>query len=208
MALNTARKPGGGKGGGRKGNPRNNRAIIERRQQRVGDLYCEWKTQWQIAHILKVSQATVALDLKAIKKKWTECAVMKYGDRKAEEIAKVDHLEALALKSYHRSCRGKVSVKALEAAVEKIREDMKGKATGGIPRRANVDKLPLGPGDVFFLQLALKCIDLRCRICGLYDEVNVTNVQVNVWDQLAKGPQEDLVVIDSKVYEGLPQSPS
>src|SRR5262249_7814662 len=79
-------------------------AILQRRQ-RVAEAYLRGLVQWQIAAAKQVDRGTVSRDLKAVRRMWMAAAVMDFNARKAQELAKIDHLEAVAWEAWERSCQ-------------------------------------------------------------------------------------------------------
>src|SRR5262249_23081800 len=76
------------------------------RRRRVAELYCQGKSQRAIAQLVKVSQPVVAKDLAIIRKEWVEKTLRDFDERKAEELAKLDMVEATAWKSFILSQQG------------------------------------------------------------------------------------------------------
>lgn len=77
--------------------------MIQLRREKVIALYLRKHTQVQIAKKLNVSQATVSLDLKAMRRLINERAAAQMVELQAEEIAVIDQVEREAWKSFGQS---------------------------------------------------------------------------------------------------------
>jgi len=138
--------------------PRND-IQIERDRRSIGRLYLQGMTQGEIAEELGISQSTVSRDLKAIQKTWIHDAARDIGERKAQELAKIDTLELTYWEAWKRSQEN--------AEVETTK--MQGSnAKGAAPDRVEKQKRVEGQvGDPGFLQGVQWCIERRCLIIGI-----------------------------------------
>lgn len=147
--------------GGRIRKP-SNTAIITTRRKEVARLYLQQKTQAEIAQSLGVTQVTVSNDLKAVHAEWVKAAVMDMNEFKQRELERIDALERESWKAWIRSC---------EKAKEK---STKAKATAlnqGTPDYFEVTESERELlGDPRYLEIVKNCIDLRCKIMGVYRE--------------------------------------
>jgi hypothetical protein len=154
------------------GNP--DHAIAERRWK-VSQLYLQGLPQHRIGEQVGVSQKCVSEDLAAVRAEWLAKSVDGFGERLAEELAKVDRVEAVAWDSFERS-RASITV---------------GKGADGKPMKVE------RPGDDRFLGRVSWCIETRAKLLGLVktDKASSTVVMVN-WADLTGGglgPNEDKV---------------
>jgi hypothetical protein len=78
-------------------------AILERRST-VAKQYLQGLTQREIACTFGVNQATISRDLTAIEKDWRASSCHDLAERKAVELARIDHLKARAWESWNKSC--------------------------------------------------------------------------------------------------------
>lgn len=69
---------------------------IANRRQKVAQLYLRRQTQEAIAQALKVSQATVSMDLTELRKQWAAESVDALDQVKVREAAELDEMEAEA----------------------------------------------------------------------------------------------------------------
>lgn len=136
-------------------------AIADRRQK-VAEMYLARRTQQEIAAAVGVDQATVSRDLTAVRKEWLASAVRDVGERKAEELARIDALELIALEAWKRSCK---DAETLHAGTTKGRTT---KAGDPLPDLTKTYKTVKGQtGDPRFLERVSWCIDRRCQLLGL-----------------------------------------
>jgi hypothetical protein len=66
--------------------------AAERRLQ-VAEYYLKGARQSEIAEWLKVGQATISRDLKAIQAEWLKASLVDFNEAVAKELAKIDNLE-------------------------------------------------------------------------------------------------------------------
>jgi hypothetical protein len=122
--------------------------------------YCEAKTQAQIAEdlaaqrIYRVSRQTISNDIKEIQRRWLESSIRDFDEARAEELAKIDHLEATAWDEYYRSRK---------AQKKTLQKSMSGDREINEARVEEIERI----GDVRYLQLVDRCIERRCKLLGL-----------------------------------------
>ena len=118
----------------------NNQELAKRREK-VAQLYLQGQTQRQIAATLGIDQGNVCRDLEAVRKVWLAAAVAAIDQRKAEELARVDQLEATYWTAWDRSQQ---------------------------PRPVPESTVPTPrDGNPAFLVGVKDCIELRCKILGI-----------------------------------------
>jgi len=181
---------------GRKCNRKNDEyAMMERRRQ-VANLYLQGKTQWAIARAVKVSQGTVSNDLAAVREDWLASALRDFDAMKAEELARLDRLEAVAWEGWERSCRDAVSTHQRTVQEREVRRKAAGKnGTAGRSRMAPVRKVEQRTakgqaGDPRFLERVAWCVETRLKLMGLLRPGSQVNVNAppssqEFWDALA-----------------------
>ena len=76
---------------------------LNKRRERVADLYLHGKTQIEISEIVGVKQPTISQDLKKIQKQWRESAVRDFDLAREMEIQKIDRVEREAWAAWERS---------------------------------------------------------------------------------------------------------
>jgi predicted XRE-type DNA-binding protein len=140
------------------------RTLFERERdlERVTDLHCRGLSQRAIAEQLQVSQPQIAYDMKRLQKRWQESAQEKLERYKAEQLARIDHVERIAWEAWERSCQDAetTSVKLVEG-----RTDKQGQPLPDLRTSAQVTKGQAG--DPRFLERVGWCIERRCKILGL-----------------------------------------
>jgi hypothetical protein len=135
--------------------------IVERRK-RVAACYLRGVPQHEIARTEGVNPAQICRDLAAIREEWRASAVRGFDAAKAQELAKIDALEAVAWAAWERSCEDEVT---RTASKEKGRATKEGAA---LPDRRRVLVSKKGQvGDERFLARVAWCIDRRCELLGL-----------------------------------------
>jgi len=128
--------------------PKRNKDQREQDLAVVAEMYLRGKLQQEIAEYLgsvreyTLSQQQISSDLRTIRKRWLDSALRDFDELKAQELAKVDHLELTYWDSWDRS---KVSS---PKDVHKVIQDF----TIGDPR---------------FLTGVQWCINKRCEILGI-----------------------------------------
>ena len=79
------------------------RAQRMRDRRRIADLYLRGTLQCDIAAELELSESTVSRDLATLYKQWRVSALVDIGKAKAQELAKLDHLEATYWQAWQKS---------------------------------------------------------------------------------------------------------
>lgn len=133
------------------GRTRQEDVRIEQRRQQVGDLYVKGSTQSQIARELGVSQSTVSVDLKAIRREWRDSRIRDFDEAVSIELKKLDHLEREAWSGWERSQQ--------PAESTKVTQDGSGKKAEKIVKQQQ--------GDPRFLEQVHRCIVSRRTLLGL-----------------------------------------
>jgi len=101
------------------------------RGQRDSDLtivatsYLHGRTQSDLAQNLGLSQQQIAYDLKVVRRRWLESSIRNFDEARAQELAKIDHIEAEFWSAWERSQSVKqvrpASVKRARAQVRRQR---------------------------------------------------------------------------------------
>lgn len=175
----------------------------------VTTLYCEGKSQKEISEVLEVSLPTIASDLASVRKEWLERSLLNYNDRKAEELAKIDRLEAEAWEAWYRSCH---ELQIERKSTDSVRfvppvgkgSKKKGKLPKGkgkpshqmIPIRTRVETTIKGQtGDPRFLEQIAWCIETRLKVMGALkpDTTNIAVTQINWGEMVATPASQDTI---------------
>lgn len=136
--------------------PKRTRIQREKDLLRTAELYLKGWPQYEIAKELKVSQPQIAYDIKDLIGRWKEKAAMNIDERKAEELAKVDRLEAEYWKGWEDSRK---ATKVTNAQTT---------TAGAKPGNTISKKEITSAGDPRFLAGIAQCIEQRCKILGLH----------------------------------------
>jgi len=129
------------------------RITVEQRRQQVAVMYLHGQFQSTIARELGISQQSVSVDLKRLRKEWLASAVRDFDEAKSVELAKIDELERTYWTGWENS------LKQREITVSKRR-------TGKTPGDEASVRRETPMGDARFLDGVLRCITLRCDLLG------------------------------------------
>lgn len=134
------------------------KAEKDRDYKNIGRLYLQGLAQSEIATQLGISQSTVSRDLQTIQKTWIHDAARDIGERKAQELAKVDALELEYWEAWKRSQENAET------------RTLKGKGAASNEGPADVEQTVRTEGQVGdprFLTGIQWCIERRCLILGV-----------------------------------------
>jgi hypothetical protein len=153
----------------------------ERDLAALATLYFRGMPQYLCAERLGVSRQQVGYDLAVLRKRWQASALADFGARLAQELARLDHLEAVAWQAWERSCRDEEAAhEACEGGRTRSRKTVRGRS-----------------GNPAFLEQISRCIEARLRVMGAFKQVNVSNTMNGVvinWDEMTDPqPVEDKV---------------
>lgn len=124
---------------------------LERDRRNVSRLYLQGHIQTEIAHELKISQATVSRELKALQAEWRADRIYDINEAKAKELSKIDVLELEYWEAWKRSQRDAVT------------ESEGSNAQGSFNKTTTQGQ----SGDPRFLDGVMDCIKQRCAILGV-----------------------------------------
>lgn len=160
--------------------------LLERRRKTAA-LYLEGKPQTEIAKLLEISPATVKADLDFVKGVWLRAMRDDFDARKAEELARIDKLEATAWAAWERSCRDAEIKRTKTVGMMKPVKRSKTQ-TRFIPNSQITETEIRGQsGDPRFLEQVEKCINLRLKLFGMLktDKHYHTNNQLTInWTEI------------------------
>ncbi|HYH64872.1 MAG TPA: hypothetical protein VD866_09285, partial [Urbifossiella sp.] len=131
------------------------------RRAKVAALYLRGKSQVEIAKAVRASQPTVSRDLAALRAEWRSAAARDLGERVAEELARVDRLEAEAWEAWDRSR------KAAEVTTTEKAGTRGGKGATPAVRSKASTRIIHRDGEPRFLHVVEWCISRRCELLGL-----------------------------------------
>jgi hypothetical protein len=165
-------------------------------RQYIATRYLEGATLAVIANELECSMPNISYHLKKIRQQWLESTLQKFDERKAQECAKIDHIEEMAWQSFYKSCADAVTTsEEVEESVRAIKDDEGKVLSEGLAPTARKRKtLRKGQaGDPRWLERISWCVDQRCKIFGVYKDnpTNVNNVVINFDDLFGKTSAEE-----------------
>ncbi|MCB1686878.1 MAG: hypothetical protein KDI33_00215 [Halioglobus sp.] len=126
-----------------------------RHQEIIAREYLKGRLQAEIAADLGLSLATVKRDLAKMRERWLESSLRDFDALKAEQLAKIDTVEAEAWTMWARSC---------ERQVRTATQDIGASRFPGLNKRTDEEQ---GNGEPRYLQIALQCIERRSKLLGL-----------------------------------------
>ena len=149
---------------------------------RISELYLRGKPQAEIAEEIGVSQGQVSKDLSIIRTRWRKQTTVNMDEAKNKELARIDVLEREYWEAWERS-KG-----------EQVKGRQKQSDTGGKKKIewATVEKVQL-IGNPAFLAGVEKCIDMRCKLLGIYAATKVDSVTRNIDLTKLTGDQLDRI---------------
>jgi hypothetical protein len=137
---------------------------IANRRREVAEKYLRGATIVQIAEEYGLDKAQISRDLKYIREQWLEASINHIDQKKATELAKLDHLEMTYWDGWERSIKS-TKIETSEETPVGHRKTRQTKTTSGNPS---------------FLDGVLKCIEKRCQILGIDAAKKITvDVEVN-----------------------------
>lgn len=191
-----------GRMGKDKGNGKNSEVELLERRKRVADLYVRGHPQHRIAEMIGVCTATIRKDIQKIRDEWLALAIVDFNEKKAQEVAKIDHLEEVAWAAWERSCNPSVSKrKGHEESSKVVRLPVpEGSPPGTKPEVStemrpskiiDEEKVQYRDGNPAFLERIAWCVEMRLKIFGLLKDPGTTVNVVNLnWEQLLGRPEE------------------
>jgi hypothetical protein len=125
--------------------------------------------QHQIAEELGISRQQVGYDLGLIRAEWQASAARDFDQHVAEELAKLDHLEATYWDGWQRSLQPLESTSSEEIADEVCMPAGRRHQRVKVPRSRTraATRTEQQHGDASFLAGVARCIEQRCRVLGL-----------------------------------------
>lgn len=124
---------------------------------RTANLYLEGKTQQEIALKIGVTREQINYDIRAIRKVWQSEMAAALDARKAEELARIDKVEAEAWSAWHNS---------KQATKETIRVAKGGPDDTKVVHEAREKSTERDP-DFRFMLIVQWCIEARIKLLGL-----------------------------------------
>lgn len=149
----------------------------------IASRYLKGETQAAIANALGINQSTVSRDLAALRMVWRESATRDFDELVAEQLAKIDALEAEYWQAWQRSVTTK----------ETIRNESGENAKGPWTKSATSREVLIGESS--YLVGVERCIAARCKLLGL-DKPAKAEVEISSNEGLSR---ETIETIKSKI---------
>ena len=108
-----------------------------------------------------ISRSQVTRDIHSIHERWRETYLTNINELQMRELARIDHLEKEYWRGWEHSMQNSLSVEDV---------DIKDAQAGDFSysRKKRVSKAQQRDGDASFLEGIADCIELRCKIFGLF----------------------------------------
>jgi transposase len=195
--------------------------LLDRRK-RIASLYCQGLSQKKIAAQVGVSMTLIHYELQEVRKEWLASAVGDFNERKAQELAKLDETERLAMRSFLRSMKDAeektvTKTEMLKQFISKNpRTGEKELVEKVVPSETVEEFTTRGQcGDPRFLQVVTHCIELRAKITGLMKN-DQNNFFLIDYDKLVAKEREIVGTgtgverdpVEERVFEGLGYNPN
>lgn len=168
--------------------------ATERRRADVATHYLKGIPHTEIARLLNLRQITVIQDLTAIRDRWMVSSLVDFDRARANELAKVDHLESTYWDAWERS-----RAETEETISEKSSLDGKTRIRAQAKKTQHV-------GEAAFLAGVQWCIEKRCKLLGLDAPTRHLHAGGASFREaaremaLARGLDPDLVVNEAEQY--------
>jgi hypothetical protein len=128
---------------------------IRRDRAEIAQLYLQGKLQSEIGATLGLSRQQIGYELKAVRQEWLQSSIVDFNAKKAEELARIDHLERnywAAWESSKKERQTSTTEQVTCAAGDRLKAALRKEEQVGDPR---------------FLAGVQWCISKRCEILGL-----------------------------------------
>lgn len=160
--------------------PKRTKAERERDLVDIAALYLQGKRQYEIMEWLnanrpyRLTDVTICHDIKEIRERWLKAQLANFGEAQARELARLDELERAYWHGWQESLKEHEEVES---------EKSEGEDLDGVKRATRVKKsVRKSYGDHRFLEGIERCIQLRCKILGLYHQ----DQEVKDWRKAAE----------------------
>lgn len=127
---------------------------LEHRRAEVARHYLQGEPQHAIADALGICLGQVGRDLSALQAQWIQSASSSFAERRAQELAKIDHMEREAWQAWERSKRERGVTSSAKTTGDTTR------VTAAVRKEDRV-------GDTEFLKVVQWCISMRCELLGV-----------------------------------------
>lgn len=186
--------------------PKTGYEHLDRRRMDVARMYLEGHSLYTMADKHGVAHTTIKNDLKHIRQAWLQRMAEAFDAKKAEELAKIDHVEDQAWVGWYSSLRDDV-VRSRRTETMPAKEE-EGEVETPRSKRGYINaseygvaarKVVLKTVEVFekrgqsgnprFLEVVMSCVEMRMKALGMLKESSATasaSIGIN-WEGLLMG---------------------
>lgn len=188
--------------------------VVLYKRRSIAKFYLLGKTQSQIAKLVKWSGKKVSEELQVLKAQWIQASEIDFAEAQGAALNKIDDLEQEAVREYTKSKRPKRTIikkrvpvgppEELPAEVTPKGKIIKPSAILELELSEQVDKIEEGTAAVKWHDQIIKCIDMRLKILGLYNQPSKLegfDERRGVSVELAKETAEGKVRLFMSVFE-------
>ena len=141
----------------------------------ISRLYLSGSTQQAIAAHLGLSQPTISLDLKELRKRWRASAVRDFDESIAIELAKIELIEKELWEQWEKSKLPRHTKRNESGRSEK----------GAIAKKVTIEQNQCG--DPRFLEGVMRCVERRCALLGLDAELKYQDLTIAIGKVIQAG---------------------
>jgi len=163
----------------RKNEKKRSEQVILYNRRTIARQYLKGRNQEDIAEMVNLTQATVSKEIDALKEQWVRSTEVDFAEAQGAALNKVDAMEQEALNQYKKSKRAKkTTTQKKQPAAMPDNENPEVTSEGEIVAPIITEYVIVeetirkeeGTGDVKWYDQVMKCIDMRLKILGLYNQ--------------------------------------
>jgi hypothetical protein len=157
------------------------------RAEKVADLWLKGWSQIKIAKECEIGRKKVRILLDKARALWLDRRNMALTDAIAEQLRRIDLIEAQAWEQWERSKQD-----AVENSMETSKDGFKKKQT-----------IRPQTGDARYLDSMLKCVDMRCKLLGIYKPPEERS-EMEVWGVVVAvdTPEQANAIMEYSEFQG------
>ncbi len=189
-------------------------AIVLFKRRSIAKHYLQGKSQPQISKLVNWTVKKVSEELQVLRAQWVQAAEIDFAEAQGAALNKIDDLEQEAVREYTKSKRPRKTIikkrvpigppEELPAEITPKGKIIKPSAILELELSEQVDKIEEGTAAVKWHDQIMKCIDMRLKILGLYNQPLKTegfDERRSVSVELAKETAEGKVRLFMSVFE-------
>lgn len=165
----------------------------------ISDMYCRGARQADIATAIGMSAARVKQEIRHLQDRWVESQLENINTYKTEQLAKIDNLEREYWDAWTRSIGTKQESKTNKKT---------GVAETGLQCDLTLAEIKRfeEAGDKKFLDGVQWCIEMRCKILGMFAPTKVAPTDPTGEEPYKSVSDEELVALAAKVVQNQSES--